>query len=150
MILDVLENAQRYDSLHPRLAPAFDFLRRGDLAALPAGRHEVHGDRLYAVVVREEGRGREGAKLEVHRKYIDVQFSVEGTDLIGWKNISACAGPGDGYDDEKDIEFFSDAPDAWIATPPGTFAIFFPDDAHAPLGAEGPLHKVVMKVAVDW
>jgi biofilm protein TabA len=37
-----------------------------------------------------------------------------------------------------------------VATPPGTFAIFFPEDAHAPMAGEGLIHKVVVKVAVDW
>ena len=35
-------------------------------------------------------------------------------------------------------------------TPPGTFAVFFPEDVHAPLGSEDDLFKVVIKIAVDW
>jgi len=148
MILDVLENAERYCAVHPRLAAAFDFLREADTAGLAPGRRDLDGDRLYAMIVRDQGRGRQRARLEAHREYIDVQFSVEGTDLIGWKSLGACAGT-EGYDAEKDLEFFSDKPDAWIATPPGTFAIFFPEDAHAPMAAEVALHKVIVKVAVE-
>jgi hypothetical protein len=42
--------------------------------------------------------------------------------------------------------------EAWITVPPGSFTIFFPDDAHAPMGAEIGCEflKAVMKVAVDW
>jgi beta-galactosidase beta subunit len=32
--------------------------------------------------------------------------------------------------------------------PAGSFAIFFPDDAHAPLATTGEAHKLVVKVAV--
>jgi beta-galactosidase beta subunit len=33
--------------------------------------------------------------------------------------------------------------------PAGHFAIFFPEDAHAPLAGEGHLVKAVVKVAVE-
>jgi beta-galactosidase beta subunit len=32
---------------------------------------------------------------------------------------------------------------------PGSFAIFFPEDAHAPLSSTGRVHKIVVKVAVS-
>jgi beta-galactosidase beta subunit len=37
-----------------------------------------------------------------------------------------------------------------VTVAPGSFGIFFPEDAHAPAAADGPIHKVVLKVAVDW
>jgi biofilm protein TabA len=37
-----------------------------------------------------------------------------------------------------------------VTIPQGSFGIFYPEDAHAPMGSDGPLHKVVVKVAVDW
>jgi len=37
-----------------------------------------------------------------------------------------------------------------LAFPAGSFAIFFPEDVHAPLGTDGFIHKVVIKVAVEW
>jgi YhcH/YjgK/YiaL family protein len=48
-----------------------------------------------------------------------------------------------------DMQFFTDEPDAWIATKSGTFVIFFPEDAHLPLISSGQIHKVVVKVAVS-
>jgi YhcH/YjgK/YiaL family protein len=50
------------------------------------------------------------------------------------------------YDAARDIQFFSDAPSSWIATPPGSLCVFFPDDAHAPLVSAGMIRKVVVKV----
>ncbi len=149
MILDRLENAERYLALHPEFKAAFEFLRRENLAQLPPGRHDVDGDRLYAVVIRDNGHGCENAKLEAHKKYIDIQFSLAGCDLIGWKSTDTCSEIDQPFDEESDAALFADKPDAWMATPPGTFAVFYPEDAHAPMAAEGPLHKVVMKVAVD-
>ncbi len=149
MILDRLENAERYVALHPGFAAAFDFLRQENLGELPPGRHDVDGDRVYAVVIRANGCGRQNAELEAHRKYIDIQFSFACTDDIGWKHTGECTNISQPFNEEDDSELFADEPDAWIATPPGTFAIFFPEDAHAPMAAEGELHKVVMKVVVN-
>jgi len=99
-------------------------------------------------VVRKDGKGRDNTKLEVHRDYIDIQFAVAGTDSIGWSDLADCAGSGEGFMADKDCELFTCAPDVWVDTPPGAFAIFFPADAHAPMGATGPLEKVVVKVKV--
>jgi biofilm protein TabA len=52
-----------------------------------------------------------------------------------------------GYDQESDIQFFADNPDAWIATESGAFVIFFPEDAHMPLISSEQIHKVVVKIA---
>ena len=148
MILDRIDNADRYAALHPAFAKAFDFLRRADLASLPTGKHEIDGSRIYALIETKPGRGRDGAKMEAHRKYIDIQFAIAGTDDMGWKSTGQCRLMQGEFDAEKDRAFYSDPPDAWIALPPGTFAVFFPEDAHAPLAGAGELHKAVVKVAV--
>ena len=150
MILGYLDNGERYGGLHPGFPAAFEFLKRKDLADLSSGRHPIDGERLYALVVQQDGRGRDKAKLEIHRRYIDIQFTVTGADDIGWKPAAHLTSCDQEYNDEKDIAFFSDEPDAWVTTRPGTFAIFFPEDAHAPLGGTGSIHKVVVKVAVVW
>jgi YhcH/YjgK/YiaL family protein len=101
-------------------------------------------------VIRGQGQGHKGAKLEAHRRYIDIQYCVTGSDVIGWKPASTCRDPEQAYDEQKDLQFFRDAADSWVTIPQGSFGIFCPEDAHAPAGAEGPIHKVVVKVAVDW
>ena len=150
MVLDDLSNYKRYLSLHPGFAIAFEFLKRKDLGQLPAGRNEVDGDRVYATVAKGDGRGRKAAKLEAHRKYIDIQFAFSGTDDIGWKTLAQCKKVDKTYDDKEDCALFTDECDAWISLRPGTFVIFFPEDAHAPMCGEGLLHKVIMKVPIQW
>lgn len=147
MILDTLANADRYAALHPLFAAAFAQLRRADLPALAEGKHEIDGDRLYLLIDRPDGRGREAAKLEAHRRYIDIQFCIAGDEVIGWKALHECS-TSTPYSNENDFELFSDTPESWLQLSPGKFTIFFPEDAHAPLAGTGPLHKAVLKVAV--
>ena len=146
MILDHISNRDRYLDLHPAFRKAFSFLESPDFAALPDGRHEIEGDRCFVVISRGPGRGRQDAKLEAHRRYIDIQFAIDGTDEIGWKPTAQCSQVEMPFDAEKDVALFDDPPDAWVSLPPRTFAIFFPADAHAPLAGQGPLHKAVVKV----
>ncbi len=149
MIIDVLDNWIRYEKMHPGFAEAFIFLRRPDLKDLPLGRHDIDGDRVYAIVARDPGRKKEEAQLEIHEKYIDIQLVLEGLDDMGWRPKSLCRTPSGAYSSEEDIQFFSDPPLIRQPVAAGMFAIFFPEDAHQPLIGEGTIRKVVIKVAAD-
>lgn len=149
MVLDSLDNCGRYERLHPAFRTAFKFLKDKQLAGLPDGQYAINGRRSYAVVLRCKGGGKKSAKLEVHKRYIDIQFSLAGADRIGWRPARECKRRQGGFNAKKDCGFFSDAPRAWITLAPQTFVIFFPEDAHAPSCGRGNLHKIVVKVAVD-
>ena len=148
MILDDLSNAARYQNLHPGFREGFAFLARPDLKSLESGKYELQGDRLFALINRDPGRGHEGARLEAHRKYIDIQLLVDGSEEIGWRPTAECTKLTDPYDEGRDIMFFADPSHAWINLPVGKFMIFYPEDAHAPLASRGENVKAVIKVAV--
>ena len=97
MILDRTEQADLYTSLNPHFAKAFAFLRQEGLDKLKEGRHDIDGDGLYALVVRGTCKPPSQAKLELHRKYIDVQFLISGCDNIGWKNSQLCKNSKNAY-----------------------------------------------------
>jgi biofilm protein TabA len=54
------------------------------------------------------------------------------------------------YTAEREVMLFADRPETWFVVKPGSFTIFYPQDAHAPLAGSGETRKAVMKVAVDW
>jgi len=150
MVLDTIQNAERSYSLHPGFKPAFEYLKTVNLDTIEKGRYEIDGARLFMVVDRGEGKGKDNARFEAHQRYIDIQCTISGDDLIGWKNVKECAGEGLGYNPEKDIEFFATQSTVWTPVPAGSFGIYFPEDVHAPKGATGRLFKIILKVAVDW
>ena len=155
--MDTLSRSHQYASLHPSFARAFEFLNSAEWSSMASAaaaegvsvRQVIDGDRLYASIDRTEGRGRERSRLEAHRRYIDIQLAIEGHEEIGWKALADCAQPDDLYDEQRDVAFFRDPPESWLSLPVGHFAIFFPDDAHAPLAGRGMLTKAVMKIAVE-
>jgi biofilm protein TabA len=166
MLLDRLEQADRYASLHGGLAAGFYFLRRVMTEGAATGRYELDGERLFAIVSQDEGRGRGAVKLESHRRYIDIQMplpllaegdtsgtpspSLSADEVIGWRAVADCREVETSYDEARDIAFYRDAAETWLTLPPGVFAVFFPDDAHAPLAGHGSVLKAIVKVALNW
>jgi len=147
MIIDTLDHAELYYSMHPRFQKAFEFLQQPDLAEKALGRYELEGDSLFCTISKDSGRTREEAKLEAHKKYIDIQYVIAGDETYGWKLFDECSDINQPYDESKDIMFFNDEPTTWTKVPPGSFVIFMAEtDAHAPVVGDGEIHKVVIKV----
>lgn len=146
MILDHLANYKRYLILHPNFFLAFEFLSKTNLMELADGRIPILGEEMYASVTRTQGKGQENVRLEAHRKYADIQYIVQGQDLIGWRNISSCSLWREPYHAENDIMFCNDPAETTIMVPANHFIIFFPEDTHAPLSGLDVVFKVVVKV----
>lgn len=149
MIFDELKNAAQYFSLHPGFKAAFDFLSRANFSTLEDGKHIIDGERVYASVATNGARAKSEARLEAHRRYIDIQHIFSGTEEIGYLGLSDCKMPSGEYDAERDIIFFKEAPGIWLPLCPRNFAVFMPADAHAPGVTDKSVRKVVLKVAVE-
>lgn len=149
MILSALSQFDRYTALHPLFPRVFDYIRTNDLYNTAPGRYNIAGDDLIAIVEHVQGKTKELARLECHRRYIDIQLVLAGMDEMGWKPLADCLNPVSDYSAEKDIQFFRDAAASWVAVPPDHFTIFFPEDAHAPLVGHGPIRKVIFKITAQ-
>jgi biofilm protein TabA len=148
MILDTLANAERYYAVHPLFRRALEFLKTRDFMSIPPGRIELEGADLYAMISVSHGKAPGEAVLETHRKYIDIQYLVSGEESMGWRDAGECRVIQQEYAPDKDIAFFADRPSFWLTAHPGTFVVFFPEDAHAPLVGTGNIRKVIVKIAL--
>ncbi len=86
----------------------------------------------------------------VRRNGDQPSLLAAGAEEIGWRPLAACVHHTGEFDAGHDIGYFDDRPDTWVAVPVQHFAVFFPEDAHAPLGGRGALRKAIVKVAVRW
>ncbi len=146
MIIDRLENLAEYAALNPLFAEALDYLKRNDLLHAELGKTELRGKDLSASVAQTEPKKKEEAKLETHNKFIDIQVPLSGTEIMGYTPAICCGEVMKPYDAEKDITFFKGLAQSYIAVEPGMFAIFFPQDAHAPGITDSGVKKVIVKV----
>ena len=148
MIVDRLENSAATLPLAPRLRQGLEWLRRTDLRTLPEGRHDIDHDRLFALVQEYTTRSAAECRWEAHLKYTDIQYVVRGAERMGYTNITRTSGI-QPYDPERDVAFFAPGTD-FVTVHAGMFAIFAPEDVHAPGGAAGEpevVRKIVLKVA---
>ncbi|OGQ78505.1 MAG: hypothetical protein A2289_15610 [Deltaproteobacteria bacterium RIFOXYA12_FULL_58_15] len=149
MILDKLENAAFYSRMSENLKMGFDFLKGTDLAALGAGRHDVLGNDVFALVSEYELKKPEDCRLEAHRIYTDIQYLVNGEELIGYSTLRNQVELAS-YNPEKDITFYA-GNGTPIRVEAGMFAVFFPQDLHCPcMQIVGPekVKKIVVKVKI--
>jgi biofilm protein TabA len=151
MIIDTLHHSERYETLHPGFQAAFRFLKKSDLAALPEGRCEIDGERLFALTQRYQTQPLQEGKLEAHRKYIDIQYVVSGEEFIGYAPLADQA-PVAPFSEEKDIGFYHGEA-SLVKVSAGMFAVFYPQDAHLPcrqIASPQPVKKIVIKVMEEW
>ncbi len=149
MILDHLAHAALDRHLPPRFARGLDWLRAFD-PQTPPGRLAIEGDDLYAIVQAYDTKPSAEKPFETHRAYADIQYVVEGWEVIGFAPLAAIQEILRPYDTKTDCALHADPPrSSDLLLGPGMFAIFWPTDGHKPgcaLGAPSRVVKVVLKV----
>ncbi len=146
----------------PRFGPALRYLERC-LAEGSADAERIRGLAVATVgEVRLDGgavvfeqvylsRHRKDCVFESHRKYIDVQFILEGEEDVDVTDTGGLIIERP-YREEKDVVLYRDGGAvSRHRLRAGEAAIFFPDDAHMPGQAPGPsglVRKAVIKVPV--
>ena len=147
MIIDVLENAEKYIALNNNFKTIFDYLKTHDLSTMECGSYELEGKNLYFNL--QEGETKPVQKLEAHRKYIDIQVVVNGEEYMGYTNINNTTVTEE-YSEEKDVMFLNGEVDKVKATNKH-FVIFYPQDAHMPsLSVDTPkvVKKAIFKILI--
>jgi YhcH/YjgK/YiaL family protein len=146
MIIDTLDNLKKYESLNPLFPKVIEFLKANNLETIEAGKHEIEGKDLFVNVQMAKGKTPDEAVLETHDKMIDIQIPITAAETFGYTPREAL--PEAAYNAEKDITKIPDlAAESYVTCQPGMFAIFFPQDGHAPCIAGVPeIKKAIFKV----
>lgn len=139
-------------NLPPAIVAGLDFLAATDFTNLPAGRIDIDGDRMFALVQDYDTVPRSEKRPESHVRYMDIQYMVSGSEVMGWAPASLAPAPCEEHLADKDIQFFESVPgETEFQVGPGGYAVFFPTDVHRPAclaGAPERVRKVLVKIAV--
>ncbi len=149
MIVDRIENAQLYYSVHTKFKRAFEYVRQLDIDAIAVGKYEIDGESIFALVQHYNTKLQEQGSWEAHRRYIDLQYVAQGVEAFGYANIHRLQ-QGE-YDTAKDFLPLEGEGD-FVTVSGGSFALVFPQDAHMPsmaIGAPSFVKKIVVKIAVE-
>lgn len=132
------------------LQQAVRHLQETDFRSLAAGSYELQGRDIYVQVNDTKTKEDASARPEVHRQYVDVQFSLDGKEKMGFAVDSGDHAVAQDLLAEKDVLFYEPlAEESFVEMTPGTFAIFFPEDIHRPnirVGESAAIRKVIIKV----
>jgi len=145
MILDTLENIGKYAAINPLFPKVVEYLQNTDLLAHEPGRVDIEGNKLFVNHNVARGKTVEAARIETHNSMIDIQIPLSCPEVMGYtprKNL-----PEAEYDAKKDVTFYPGLAEQYVTVHPGEFAIFFPQDGHAPCISPIPEYrKVIFKV----
>lgn len=103
-------------------------------AAHPEGEFPIAGEDAFYRVMRYATKPREQCRIESHRRYVDIQFSLEGAESIAVFRENGLA-PDGPYDTGNDVQFYRAGAARPLATAfnfPGYCTLLLPHDLHRP------------------
>ena len=124
MIIDRIEEQERYYALHKDMELAFAFL--AEAPDLEPGRYELENG-LFATVSEGDTRPLDTVNLEAHRNYIDLQYCIAGGEHMAWAHVQELNLVE--QDPEHDNYFYT-GKSTTVSIRPGMFYIMFPSDGH--------------------
>ncbi len=112
---------------------------------------ELDGRTVFAIFQTYETKAVSEAKMEGHKKYIDIQYIHKGMEqiLVSPSNRIVKEAP---YNETNDLYFPKVADYSSFRLNAGAGCILYPEDLHAPcisIDAPTTVEKIVIKVAVD-
>lgn len=130
---------------------AVDYLLKANITKDDAGKKIVVDDDFYYMVQCYNTKEEANCKLESHRKYVDIQYMVEGKEAFNIIDISRVKQTCE-YNQEKDIVFYELPKEmAKFTLSSGNYITLYPNDAHRPgmkIGESKEVLKVVGKVKI--
>lgn len=150
MIYDKLENIGIYFNSDSDFVRAVNYIKNFNGEN---GKYPIKGDDLIVNVDSYKTSPETTKVFEAHRKYIDLQIMLDGSEMHGVipldeKNLTTT----ESYDSTRDVIFFDTISDySRILLSPGEFVVYFPGDCHKPgcsVDHDCNVRKIVAKIAV--
>ena len=146
MIIDTIDNLGKYVVLNPLFADVVEFLKDHDLQTLEPGKYPIKDKDAFLNLQVAKQRTKDTAFLETHIEMIDIQIPISCAETFGYTPLQDL--PDFEYNVEKDITKYGDTKaQTYVTVNPGQFAIFFPQDGHAPCITDTPeIKKAIFKI----
>ena len=137
-------------SLTADILAGLRFLATTDLARLPAGRTDIDGDRMFALISDYETAPKGTKRPESHRRHLDIQYVASGREMIGYAPLNRAGAVAEDLSADRDLIFYAGVDgETDLVMETGDWAVFYPTDIHRPgcrLGAAEKVRKVVIKI----
>lgn len=144
---DMVQLAEQAHANPAEWEAALKFLKNTDFSGVEPGKYPLSGGGAYANV--QEYLTRDEGLFEAHRKFIDIQYIVSGSEYIDVAPIESITEVKDSYNNENDIMFFNVGGFKRRVADAGTYLVLFPSDGHRPcmkIEKSAPVKKIVVKI----
>ena len=147
-IINKYNKPNSYRNIDDRINEAIEYISKLDFENLSVGRYDVDENFYYSLL--EYDAFENGSCLfESHRKYVDIQWIIEGNERLFINDIRHLE-PIEDYNEEKDVIHYKDngCPTSLLLTK-GSCAVLLPKDAHRPGRIKGnKIKKIVGKLLI--
>ena len=149
MVVDTLDNLEKYVSLNPLFEEVVKFIKENDLNQLEDGKHFIKDKDLFVNITTAHGKSAEDATFETHKKMLDIQIPLDNNETYGYLPLADL--PEAEYNAEKDVTKYPGVKaETYVNCKPGEFAIFCARERHQTCISEGCIHKASDKSKDDY
>jgi biofilm protein TabA len=147
---DMVEFATQYHQQKDRWDKVFQWMATHDVATLAPGKYDIDGTHAFANVQDAVLRSADEVRIESHKKYIDLQWTVVGIERYGIvkPKYATIQIPYKG-----DVMFWNTTKISYVNSKPDMFFLFFPNNYHRPCvlpkGGVKNVRKVCIKIEYD-
>ena len=101
MIVDTIDNLDKYIGVNSLFKDVVDFIKNNDLNALESGKHYLKGNDLFVNVTTATGKTENDATYETHRRMLDIQIPLSAPETYGYMPLKDM--PKADYNEAKDV-----------------------------------------------
>ena len=101
MVVDTLDNLEKYVSLNPLFEEVVKFIKENDLNKLEAGKHFIKDKDLFVNITTAHGKTADEAVFETHKNMLDIQIPLDNNETYGYLPLADL--PEAEYNAEKDV-----------------------------------------------
>ena len=145
MIFDKMERLTQYKGLNANLDALIDFTLTHTFDSLVPGKNGIDGDRCW--INSNVAELKPNGVFERHLEYIDLQIPIDDGEIITVRPVEDLTWPAT----DAETQLIQGPAGTPLDLVPGTFAIFFPGDAHncgLPKGDTIRVRKLVGKARI--
>ena len=149
--IEWLNEPREESDLKEKVKQALSYLYSLDTANLCEGKTEVNSD-FYYTVQRYNTKEVSECSFESHKKYVDIQIMIEGSEIMDLADISRMSMKQE-YNSDSDFMLWNE-PERFTRTTlrQGDYIVIYPETAHRGainLGLEERVLKIVGKVRIN-